>query len=417
MESKDLDRLFREGLDQEFEFEGRAQQWQQIAASLHTPNRKRRFAWWWLGLGIILLASLVLWQHPSKETLAENSEGIVPTSPLETVHVADLNTKQQTTQKRKTVPEKPNNALVMPPPSEPVLKSGDSPDLEPTPARILGNDYQLPRTLTTLLPANTGGIELYKDKVYDYGFSEQEASLSTNLTNEPKRALLDEVDPLPSSIQAPQRQAIKLALNPELTPTKKAQSGSLILMVGRQQNINLDTAVSENINPSFYTGLAIRLNAKWQGFARYSQGDVQRTTKQAPVSYNIPLVDVPIGFDTPNQTDLRYQRRMLDFGLRYQLPLGRFARLNFQAGAQLAQYRNIEATYLYQNIYQIQEITTSLPNQSWHLASLFGGVSVEVPLLPRLAATGSYQYYRDISKTQLRWPNSGQVLLGLQYQF
>ena len=423
MESKDLDRLFKDGLEQEFEFEGRTRQWQEIAPELHPLKRRLRFAWWWLGLTLVV--GTLGWQLFSQRTL---SDYLVETAAPNAIRIEQekiqTETIRESQHKNTSVTAKPYNTTQETRLQSELLSSTSgetlpnwqwtvaAPPSEAYPANS-NSDIAIEQMPSTTHPLN----ESEKDKVYDY--RDENKSEDILLPHEliEEQTLLQPLASRPAFIQALPR-ALPLVINmPEAVLPKVRKSTGLTLLLGRQQSKTFDSAVEEDIANVAYVGLAFRLARNWQAVVRYSQGNYQRTTTQAPSTYNIPLEEVPVEFTSPNQTDLQYRRSMLDVGVRYQLPLGQFARLNLQTGVQLAQHRNMQATYFYQNIYQTQEVEVELPNQSWHLASLFGGLGLEVPVLPRLAVTGSYHYYRDISKRQLRWPNNGQLLLGLQYQF
>lgn len=424
MESKELDRLFKDGLEQEFEFEGRARQWQKVATELHPLQRRLRFAWWWMGLAFFM--GILGWHLFSQRTLSDHS--IENTTPY-TAHI-ELESpilEHALQQKRNALVAKPQN-----PAQETEAPESGATNRIRSAAQTTPNWYFAPSDSDTDLPAtpthevDEASVEVpseitllptEKDRVYDYdqhsntGATRMQERLST------AEVTLRPIAKLPSFISAPKRALPTDIILPEAALTKVSKDRGIILMMGWQQSKTFDSAVEEDVANIPYLGLALRLAKNWQGVARFSQGNYNRSTTQAPSSYNIPLEDVPLGFTTPYQTNLQYRRSMLDLGVRYRLSLGTFARLQLLTGIQLAQHRNMEATYFYQNIYQRQEIAVDLPSQSWHLASLFGGLGLEVPVLPRLAATGSYQYYRDISNKQLRWPNNGQFLLGLQYQF
>lgn len=426
MDSKEFDKLFREGLDQTFSFDGREAQWQQLASQLPAEEPKRRKLWLWWSLGLVIALPVVSWgiwysnnpsATPSQPTTELAIEGQHQTTNEQT-DAAVLSVQQQaspaddykTAQKSKSADINLGNES-----SRQLVKTGlqnKATDAVSPPASMPLYEYPTSAPVSNTPP--TAADLLEDNQLPSAGItSDQDLPALSNLTDinastlAPLATLLSEVQPgirpLPAS--------------PALTDKKPLKLRSIALQIGAQASFSSDQQITEEAGITPYFGVAVRIAPSWRWTIRYSGQSLRRTTSQEPASYNIPLVEVPVGFDTPNQTDLQYHQRQFETGLQYRLPLRSKLRLQAQIGLQLAQQRDIEAVYAYENIYQQPVVRVALPQSPWHISTVFGAVEIALPLSQRWSVHSSYQRYQSVSSEYYRWRNLHLLSTGLQYQF
>ncbi|MEL6835304.1 MAG: hypothetical protein AAFP77_20055 [Bacteroidota bacterium] len=409
MGNNDLDQLFRDGIDRDFEFSGQSQQWQSISAQLHPKSRKRLFWWWPIGGVMILVGGL--W------TLNNSIQ-------LEAFPVSDLTAEI--------------NSIVKEPVDHQAIESpGIKPAASVEKPTNWVSDKKLRSTSSTATPVEPlAGQENHFaiNSIVDKSVSDQEQLSSfepkhtTYTYNSPSREVQKlEIGSVAAlcelSIVAPlDKNEADLLSTDEVALPQVQYSGNpnrqkFTIMVGWQNSYLKDIAVQEETTKDLYIGIAAKLYRRWEGTLRYSQGSYQRATEQTPATYNIPLMDVPVGFTTPNNTELRYERQVLEVGLRHRLPFFQSPRVHLQSGLLLARNRQLSATYAYQNIYQNFTVESRLEDQPWHGAAIFGGATVEVPLISGISATAGYQFYRELNQQYLQWRSSQQWQFGLSYQF
>ena len=403
MESNQLDQLFRDGIDHEFEFSGQERQWKVVAAQLHPPSR-RRALWWW-AFGILLVLSSTFWQlgHPSTP---DTSASTAPQSIQSTSEALEISTATKAT----TRSDKPSNTLIVPAiiDNSSTLKQQQA--LEPEQS-FVAFDVSIDRELQQGASSNEFQ---QKSTAYTYRASSQD-TLHLDIGSAAALREVAPIEPLDKLEFALLAQA-EVPLG-TIQPNKSNKGQRFTLMAGWQQSFTRDAAVQEQARTHRYVGFAAKIYGRWEGTLRYSQETFQRTTQETPATYNIPLVDVPVGFSRPDNTELRYERQALEVGVRHRLPFFRSPRVYLQSGVLLARNKQVVATYAYQNIYQNPIIEAELVNQPWHGAAIFGGATVEVPLLLSLSATAGYQFYRELNPQYLQWRASQQWQLGLSYHF
>ena len=426
MDSKEFDKLFREGLDQTFSFDGREAQWQQLASQLTAQEPKRRKLWLWWSLGLVIALPVVSWgiwysnnpsATPSKSTTELAIAGQHQVKSEQTTAAA-LSVHQQAS----TVDVYETDPNLMP--AEINLGNESAGQLEKTGPQNMATDavsppssmpsYEYPTSAPVSNTPPTAADLLEDNQLPPAGITnDQDLPALSNLTDindsplAPLATLLSEVQPgirpLPAS--------------PALTDKKALKLRSIALQIGAQASFSSDQQITEEAGITPYFGVAVCIAPSWGWTIRYSGQSLRRTTSQEPASYNIPLVEVPVGFDTPNQTDLQYRQRQLEMGLQYRLPLRSKLRFQAQIGLQLAQQRDIEAVYAYENIYQQPVVRVALPQSPWHISTVFGALEIALPLSQRWSVHSSYRRYQSVSSEYYRWRNLHLLSTGLQYQF
>ena len=426
MDSKEFDKLFREGLDQTFSFDGREAQWQQLASQLTAEEPKRRKLWLWWSLGLVIALPVVSWgiwysNNPSatpSKPAAERAIERQNAATNEQTDAAVLSVQQQASPADgyKTDPK--------PMPADINLGNGSAGQLKKTGLQNMATDAASPPTsmllyeYPTAAPANntppTAADLLEDNQLPPAGITtNQDLHALSNLTDiddSPLASLATLLSEVQSGIRP-------LPASPALTDKKALKLRCIALQIGAQASFSSDQQITEEAGITPYFGVAVRIAPSWRWTIRYSGQQLRRTTSQEPASYNIPLVEVPVGFDTPNQTDLQYHQRQLETGLQYRLPLRSKLRLQAQVGLQLAKQRNIEAVYAYENIYQHPVVRVALPQSPWHVSTVFGAVEIALPLSQRWSVHSSYQRYQSVSNEYYRWRNLHLLSTGLQYQF
>ncbi|MEL6971255.1 MAG: hypothetical protein AAFO02_13895 [Bacteroidota bacterium] len=409
MGNSDLDQLFRDGIDRDFEFSGQEQQWQTVAAELHPQSRKRLFWWWPIGGVMVLIGGLwtlnnaiQLEAFPVSAVTAKTSSIIKEPVDHKAIEFSGV--------KWAAPVGKPSNWV-----RNKELRSTNSTATSIKP--LAGQENHL--VINSIVDKSEGN---------QAQLSSSEPEHTTYTYNSPGRnAEQLEIGSVAAlrdlSIIAPlDKNGADLLPTDEVVLPQVQYSGNpnqrkFTIMVGWQNTFVRDPAVQEKTTTDLYVGIAAKLYRSWEGTIRYSQGSFQRTTEQTPATYNIPLMDIPVGFTTPNKTELRYERQVLEVGLRHRLPFLKWPRVHLQSGLLLARNRQLSATYAYQNIYQNFTVESTPDNQPWHGAAIFGGATVEVPLIKGISATTGYQFYRELNQQYLQWRSSQQWQLGLSYQF
>ena len=416
MESKDLDQLFRDGLEQEFQFHNQEEQWAEIATELR-PEGEKRFWWWYILMGVLVVGlGFGGWIFGQKETLSTASNVVEATTPenLEVIVEETASESELNLDLKKIAPtsSKPINQIQHRREEVAPVDHMERPvqnTIVSEPPIIANNDILVALPLTKV-----EAVHSENDFTYDY-----RSDISTAATSKRQlsRSSLDALSALPVIVHPIPISLPELPAEPTIMPSTKENGRLLSVSSGLQWQSTLDTAIEESSKAVPYIGISVQLHPRWQGRLRYAKTSVQRNTQQTPATYNIPLVEVPVDFTTPNRTELRYEQQQLEAGLSYRLLSFSKLRSHLLAGAQFAKNSNINTIYAYQNVYQSPVVEASLDNQSWHLSAIFTGVNIEIPIISRLSTTATYQYYWHTHSENFRWQNNQQLYFGLNYQF
>lgn len=427
MGNRDIDKLFKEGLEQEMTFSGQERQWEAVAEKLKADTNDRGGVWLWISLGVLLLMLIeIAGQFPEKVAPPTVTE-MVAEQPAKRNNKPKNNHKQLTAVPSTDDAEgrKPANTftansttVVAPRAVQPIATPAGISQQKENPSLLLANGSG---PLRLDLSAASGSVQS-KDKMvagndftYHYYLQKKRQNADQLLplhrsASDQVPLLLTELALLSSNNDAP---------SVELPGVREGRSSVnwLSLHAGLRKDWIRDTQLVNKSEAVVYLGANLKLSKRWGLSLTYSKEAVERAIKSSPAAYQVPVLSPPTEPAELRMTRLEYQLQQLDVGLDFRF--ASIAKINFKGlgGVRLSRTSDIEASYIYNNVYEQLVVEEVLDPQGIHLSDLFAGLQLDYPLNNRLSIQSRYQIHIPLSSKMFRWTNQHRLHLGLGYHF
>lgn len=408
MENRELDQLFKTGLETTVGFHAAEEQWEVVAARLAAP-RRRKPIWWWLlggGVGVVVLCLVFApkvggstpvigaFQIPIVTEIESSSQRIAPER---------ISSKREETKKRDGRQDK----LILPVATNEEIQSkkmlasipmfGKEDTVETAEEKVAKKQiggiytYHYPAAAPTIKePISTGAVRNIATLPFAYLISKNASVMEKSLT---------------TSYEKPM--------------TSKAEAAKWTLEVGVQQDFISSSRVSRpDLSLQYYGAVAVNFSPNWQARLAYGQGGIQHTISGDPSAYNIPVVDIPLDEIFPSTTQLQYHNQNLDVQLAYHLRKLKKLTISINTGLQWNKDTGINAVYDYDGVYQPVTVEAQLPDTKFLLSDLTAGVRFGYSLTNAYHLHAGFQQYFSLGRSgTFRWPLRRRVQLGMSYQF
>ncbi|WP_020536011.1 hypothetical protein [Lewinella cohaerens] len=407
MENRELDQLFKAGLETMADFHTPEEQWEVVAARLAAPNRRKPIWWWLLGTGIgVVVLCLALapksggsmpvvgaFQIPIATEIETSSHQIAPLRiPFEKEAAKGRDGGEEKLAPVTIYEEKESQSL-------------------PTSIPIFGKEGTAETIVEKVAEKQLGGNYTYH---YPAAFPTIKEPISTGAVR--NIATLPFIDLTSKDASVKEK---PLAISYEKPMTSKAKVDKWALEMGVQQDfISASRVGSPDLSLQYYGAVAVNFSPNWQARMAYGQGEVQRTISGDPNTYNVPVVDVPLDEDFPSITKLQYHNQNLDVQLAYHLHKLKKLTISINTGLQWNKDTGMNAVYDYDGVYQPVTVEAQLPDTKFLLSDLTAGVRLGYSLTSAYHFHAGFQQYFSLDRSgTFRWPLRRRVQLGMSYQF
>lgn len=407
MENRELDQLFKAGLETTAGFHTAEEQWEVVAARLAAPGRRKPIWWWLLGAGIGVVVLCL--------AFAPKSGGSMPVVGAFQIPMAI---------------EIDSSSLIAPlriPSEKEETKLGDGGEGKLM-APVATNEEVQSRNLLASIPlfGKEDTVETAEEKVaekqiggiYTYHYPAAAPTIKEPISTGAVRNIAT----LPFSYLISKNASVMekpLATSHEKPMTSKAEAAKWTLEVGVQQDFISSSRVSSpDLSLQYYGAVAVNFSPNWQARLAYGQGGIQRTISGDPSVYNAPVVDVPLDEDFPSITQLQYRNQNLDVQLAYHLRKLKKLTISVNTGLQWNKDTGINAVYDYDGVYQPIRVEAMLSDTRFLLSDLSAGIRLSYSLAEAYRLHGGFQQYFSLDRSgSFRWPLRRRVQLGVSYQF
>lgn len=414
MENRELDNLFKTGLETTATYHSAEEQWEVVAARLAQPSR-RKPVWWWLlgaGMGIVVLSLVVVPKVLESQPVVGAFQ--IPLTSTKAPPVGAVASTDNTSADAENVTHEAERLPVSTEKNGPIVTENR------------GQSQRIPA------PIAGSGQKDAADYPYEQGKPVPMANTPVDLDVEPM-ITRQEINPLFSTVSTimtlPLREiASNTVVNTPLPAEKDLEKPPVVvpakvarwaLEVGVQKDfISSGRIAADDARLQLYSAGAVNFLPHWQVRLAYGAGKIERTITSDPGTYRIPIIGAPLEGDIPNTTQLRYRNQNLEVQVAYHLPKLKKLTFSIHTGLQWNKETDLNAVYEYQGIYQPETIEAVLPDTKLLLSDLTAGVDLRYPLISAFSIRGGFQQYFSLNGSDaFRWPLRRRVHLGLSYQF
>lgn len=412
MENRELDHLFKTGLEKTAAYSTAEEQWEVVAARLAQPTRRKPVWWWFLGagIGVVLLCLLFLPKNVGSQpaigafkipiattrsgaTLAPEVRSDVAEGTIELIEPA-----------RKLQPSA--TSLPVAPITAPQAGAKTRRDVQykQVGAALVAEDEEVESS-----PSSTG-VDRKEMPVFSV-LEARKALVVRNIALLPFEELTSITEKsTPVLMEVHYEQPLQVEV---------ASASRWILGLGIQRDfINSGKVMVDYPNLPYYGMIAMNFLSHWQASLEYGVGNAERTIMGDPRTYRVPIIDAPQEGDLPTATQLRYRNQSLDVQVAYHLPQLKKIGLSLNTGLQWNKDSKIDAVYDYEGIYQPVTVIAVLPDTKLALSDFTLGADLSYPLTNTYRLHGGFQQYFSLDRSgTFRWPLRRRVQLGLSYQF
>jgi hypothetical protein len=407
MENRELDQLFKSGLEATVDFHAAEEQWEVVAARLAAPGRRKSIWWWFLGAGIGVVVLCLAFVPKSGGSMPVVGAFQIPmaTEIESSSLIAPLRIPSEKEEAK--VRDGDDGKLVAPVAIHEEKGSGSLPASIP----MFGKEDIAETTVEKVAENQIGGTYTYH---YPAAAPTIKEPISTgavrNIATLPFVGLISKDA---SVMEKP------LAISYEKPMTSKAKVDKWALEMGVQQDFISSSRVgSPDLSLQYYGAVAVNFLPNWQARMAYGQGEVQRTISGDPSTYNVPVVDVPLDENVPSTTQLQYHNQNLDVQLAYHLRKLKKLTISINTGLQWNKDTGINAVYDYDGVYQPITVEAMLSDTRFLLSDFTAGVRLGYSLTNAYHLHAGFQQYFSLDRSgTFRWPLRRRVQLGMNYQF
>ncbi len=204
------------------------------------------------------------------------------------------------------------------------------------------------------------------------------------------------------------RTAMGIAATPILINKKEKKFN---LRIGAEKESTLSSTSA--LRP--YIGIGFNITNRHRLNLHFNKVDIQNTVLQDWDYYNIPLAE-PI--DPINELDtvfISYKRMALDFHLESFLWKQGVLSLGLNTGVRINRAGESKLNYIYQSVYGFESLE-KIQEAKLFMSEIYAGPFVQLDL-GAFALIGNYNYNKNLKHNSYRWHNKHRYKLGINYKF
>lgn len=179
--------------------------------------------------------------------------------------------------------------------------------------------------------------------------------------------------------------------------------------------IEKDSSVSSASSIRPFIGLGYNFSERFSIQLQYTQDDIQKTILEDWEKYNIPIEEPTDPSVQLDSVSLSYQRKIVDFSLESIFWQNNNLAIGLSSGMKMNRAGLAKLEYVFDTTYAYtSEEKTQAAN--WFLQDVYVGPFVQVKL-DTFSLVGQYNYNKNLKHNSYRWHNTHRYKIGLNFNF